>query len=154
MSDDPRDGIEAFELGAMEFVAKPFSTDELVLRVRRLARSGTQIVLRGDLAELGLPALLTMFELQRKSGQLIVYRADAQGWIDLDEGRIVNARSTELISDPRAVLMALLDWTAGQFELSTSRDTELPSSDLALPITHLLLEHARQRDEARRLVAI
>jgi DNA-binding response OmpR family regulator len=156
MSDDPRDGIEAFELGAMEFVAKPFSTDELVLRVRRLARSGSQVVLRGDLAELTLPALLTMFELQRKSGQLIVYRADAQGWIDLDDGRIVNAHSTELIADPRAVLMTLLDWTTGQFELSTSRDPELSSGalSLALPITHLLLEHARQRDEARRLVAI
>lgn len=154
MSDDPRDGIEAFELGAMEFVAKPFSTDELVLRVRRLARSGSQVVLRGDLAELGLPALLTMFELQRKSGQLVVFRADAQGWIDLDDGRIVNARSTELIADPRAVLMSLLDWTTGQFELSTSRETELPSPELALTITHLLLEHARQRDEASRLVAI
>jgi DNA-binding response OmpR family regulator len=154
MSDDPRDGIEAFELGAMEFVAKPFSTDELVLRVRRLARSGSQIVLRGDLAELGLAALLTMFELQRKSGQLIVYQAEAQGWIDLDDGRIVNARSTELIADPHAVLMDLLDWTTGQFELSTRRDREQPELALALPITHLLLEHARRRDEASRLVAI
>jgi DNA-binding response OmpR family regulator len=152
MSDDPRDGIEAFELGAMDFVAKPFLTDELVLRVRRLARTTSQIVFRGDLAELGLPALLTMFELERKSGQLRLHRADAMGWIDLDEGRIVNARSTQLISDPRSVLMSLLDWTTGQFELSNNR--EPVTGDLALPITHLLLEHARQRDEASRLVAI
>lgn len=159
MSDDPRDGIEAFELGAMDFVAKPFSADELVLRVRRLVRATPQVVFSGDLGELGLPALLTMFEHERKSGQLVVNRLgsahdiSATGWIDLDDGRIANARSTELLADPRTVLMSLLDWTAGTFELSNHREA-LPDCELALSITHLLLEHARLRDEASRGIAI
>lgn len=154
MSDDPRDGIEAFELGAMDFVPKPFSTDELVLRVRRLVRATQQVVFRGDLTELGLPALLTMFELERKSGQLLLRHGNARGCIDLECGRIVNASSSELSADPRSVVMNLLDWPTGQFELSTSRDVELPPCELALSITHLLLEHACQRDEASRLLAI
>jgi DNA-binding response OmpR family regulator len=154
MSEDPRDGIQAFELGAMDFVTKPFSTAELVLRVRRLVRGPGTVVFSGDLAEIPLPALLTMFELERKSGQLALHRPSGDAWIDLEDGRIVNARSTEDPADPRTVVMHLLDWTTGSFELSTSRDTELPPCDLALSITHLLLEHARQRDEARRLMAM
>jgi len=160
MSEDPRDSVEAFELGAMDFVAKPFSTDELVLRMRRLVRRAPQIVFSGDLSEVSLPALLTMFEHERKSGQLVVRRLgsahglEANAWIDLEDGRIVNARSTELVADPRGVLMSVLDWTAGQFELSTNHDAQLPPCELALPITHLLLEHARQRDEGRRQLAV
>ena len=154
MSDDPRDGVEAFELGAHDFVAKPFSTDELVLRVRRLVRGTQHVVFRGELGELGLPALLTMFEHERKSGQLVLTRGTATGWIDLDGGRIVNVRSTELISDPRSVLMSLLDWTDGQFELSAGCDARLPACELAMPITHLLLEHARRHDEANRQLAM
>lgn len=155
MSDDPRDGIAAFERGAHDFVTKPFSTDELVLRVHRLARGATTppVVFRGDLGELGLPALLTMFEHERKSGQLVVRCAGATGWIDLADGRIVDARTTALAADPWDVLMHLLDWTAGEFALSTVRG-ELPRCELALPITHLLLEHARRRDEATRPLAM
>src|SRR5512139_152547 len=153
MSEDPRDGIAAFERGAMDFVTKPFSTDELVLRVRRFVRGTPQVVFAGDLSEIGLPALLTMFEHERKSGQLVICHGVATGWIDLEDGRIVNARSTELIADPRSVLMHLLDWTSGRFELSTNPETRLPC-ELALPITHLLLEHARHRDESGGRVAI
>jgi DNA-binding response OmpR family regulator len=154
MSDDAADGITAFERGAMDFVTKPFSTSELVLRVRRLVRGPRQVVFRGDLAELGLPALLTLFEQERKSGQLVLTRDDTTAWIDLEDGRIVNARSTELIADPHAVLLSLLDWPEGRFELSASQDRELPAHDLAQTVTHLLLDHARRRDEARRSLAM
>jgi hypothetical protein len=110
-------------------------------------------VFRGNLDEIPLPALLTMFELERKAGQLVLTHGQYTAWIDLDDGRIVNARSTELIADPRTVIMKLLDWTSGQFELSTSRD-DLTACELAMPITHLLLEHARRQDEASRPLAM
>ncbi|HLL20476.1 MAG TPA: DUF4388 domain-containing protein, partial [Kofleriaceae bacterium] len=153
MSDDPRDGIQAFELGAMDFVAKPFSTDELVLRIRRLVRGEGNVVFGGELSEIGLPALLTMFELERKSGQLVLRQGHATAWIDLEDGRIVNARATDIVADPLNVVMRLLDWPTGRFELSTTR-AALPACELALPITHLLLEHARRRDEANRALAM
>jgi DNA-binding response OmpR family regulator len=154
MSEDAGDGIVAFERGAMDFVTKPFATNELVLRARRLVRGPRQVVFRGELSELGLPALLTLFEHERKSGQLVLTRDDTTAWIDLEAGRIVNARSTELIADTHTVLMSLLDWQTGHFELSASQDHGLPACDLALPITHLLLEHARRRDEALRPLAM
>ena len=70
-------------------------------------------------------------------------------WIDFVDGRIVRARSTEVAADSRTVVMNVLDWQAGYFELSTGG--AIPAvADLDTTITHLLLEHARLRDEAPR----
>ena len=151
MSDDVDHSVEALERGAMDFVAKPFSTDELVLRVRRLVRP-RPVVFRGDLRELRLTTLLTLFEHERKSGQLVVHRGGESAWIDLSKGRVIDARSTELEGDTRTVLHAVLDWQTGWFELSPAPPA-LPAPD-ALPITHLLLEHACRRDEAHRPIAM
>ncbi|HEU4729739.1 MAG TPA: response regulator [Kofleriaceae bacterium] len=145
--------LQAFQLGAMDFIPKPFTVLEVILRARRLARASQRdsgrVVLRGALAELGLPSLLTMFEQERKSGQLTLTRDQVVAWIDFTEGKIVRARSTEIDADSRTVLMNVLDWQAGYFELAAG--SALPSSpDLSASVTHLLLEHARLRDEAAR----
>src|SRR5207237_10116009 len=99
--------------------------------------------------ERGLPALLTMFEHERKSGQLSVTRDHFVGWIDFLEGKILRARSTELEADSHPVLMALLDWKDGYFELSAGAPA-IAAPELQTTVTHLLLEHARLRDEAQR----
>jgi len=56
--------LQAFQLGAADFIPKPFTVLEVILRARRWARASRRdperIVLRGALAELGLPSLLTM----------------------------------------------------------------------------------------------
>jgi hypothetical protein len=44
--------------------------------------------------------------------------------------------------------MGVLDWRDGYFELSHTNASVTP--ELELTITHLLLEHARLRDEANR----
>jgi len=45
--------------------------------------------------------------------------------------------------------MNVLDWQAGYFELSAGTPA-VASPDLDITVTHLLLEHARRRDEAAR----
>ena len=64
--------LQAFQLGAMDFIPKPFTVLEIILRARRWAKASRsdpeRIVLRGTLDELDLPSLLTMFEQGRKSG--------------------------------------------------------------------------------------
>jgi DNA-binding response OmpR family regulator len=145
--------LQAFQLGAMDFIPKPFTVLEVILRARRWARAGqrdnTRVLLRGTLEELGLPSLLTMFEQERKSGQLSVTRDHFVAWIDFVEGKIVRARSSEVEADSHSVLMSVLDWQNGYFELSSTTNTpEKP--ELESTITHLLLEHARLRDEATR----
>jgi DNA-binding response OmpR family regulator len=145
--------LQAFQLGAMDFIPKPFTVLEVILRARRWVRASQRdsgrIMLRGALTELGLPSLLTMFEQERKSGQLALTRDQVVAWIDFAEGKIVRARSTEIDADSRTVLMNVLDWQAGYFELSAG-SVAVAKPDLDSTVTRLLLEHARLRDEAAR----
>ena len=144
--------LQAFQLGAADFIPKPFTVLEVILRARRWAlftqRDATRIILRGTLAELGLPSLLTIFEQERKSGQLSLTHNEHLAWIEFSEGKIVHARSTELEADVKTTLMRLLDWRDGYFELASGAPSDKAQS--VTSITHLLLEHAQMRDESRR----
>lgn len=148
-SEQPSDIDLAFEAGAMDFIAKPFTAVEVVARARRLPTAqpvaSDRVVLRGSLAELGLPALLTMLEIERKTGRLVLFGAQT-AWIDVVDGRIIGAGASGLSAPARAVMMALLDWTHGTFELLVTVPDHA-DTDVVYPITHLLLEHARIRDE-------
>jgi DNA-binding response OmpR family regulator len=145
--------LQALQLGAMDFIPKPFTVLEVILRARRWARASQRdterIVLRGTLAELGLSSLLTMFEQERKSGQLAVTREHSVAWIDVQEGKIVRARSSELDGDSHQILMHVLDWRDGYFELSSGNSGPI-KPEIDRTITHILLDHARMRDEAMR----
>lgn len=145
--------LQAFQLGAMDFIPKPFTVLEVILRARRWARASQRdperVVLRGTLGELGLPSLLTMFEQERKSGQLSVTHDHFVAWIDFVEGKIVRARSSELDAGSHPVLMAVLDWKEGYFELAAGTPVQT-QPELEASVTHLLLEHARLRDETPR----
>jgi len=114
--------LQAFQLGAADFIPKPFTVLEVILRARRWARASQRdterVVLRGALTQVGLPSLLTMFEQERKTGQLSITRDQLVAVIDFAEGKIVRARSSELDTDSHSVMMSLLDWKQGYFELS------------------------------------
>ncbi len=147
-SADAADLAPAFERGAKDFIHKPFSTVELLGRCQRvIADSHQRVILRGDLAELGLPALLVMLEQERKSGRLVLTGEHA-AWIELANGAIVGAGCASSDADMCSVVMALLDWRAGSFELLSAAPTRGDAA-IALPITYALLEHARQTDERR-----
>ena len=151
-SEQPADIDAAFEAGAMDFIAKPFTAIEVVARARRLPTAQPvttdRVVLRGSLAELGLPALLTMMEQERKTGRLVLFGAQT-AWIDVIDGRIAGAGCSGVSAPTRAVMMSLLDWTHGTFELLVTVPDHT-DDDVVYPITHLLLEHARITDERRR----
>lgn len=151
-SEQPADIDAAFEAGAMDFIAKPFTAIEVVARARRLPTAQPvttdRVVLRGSLAELSLAALLTMMELERKTGRLVLFGAHT-AWIDVIDGRIAGAGCSGITAPTRAVVTSLLDWMHGTFELLVTVPDHT-DDDVVYPITHLLLEHARISDERRR----
>jgi DNA-binding response OmpR family regulator len=146
--------LQAFQLGAADFIPKPFTVLEVILRARRWARASQRdterVVLRGALTEINLPTLLQMFEQEKKTGQLSITRDQLVAWIDFVAGKIVRARSSEADGDPREIIMKVLDWKQGYFELITGTSSFAGTPEIETTVTHLLLEHARIRDEASR----
>src|SRR5262249_40404805 len=143
--------LQAFQLGAADFIPKPFTVLEVILRARRWARvmrrDPERVVLRGTLSDVNLPSLLQMLEGEKKTGQLSITRDQLVAWIDFVEGRIVRAHSSEVDGDAREVLMTVLDWKHGFFELSTGAPAP-GKIELDATVTQLLLEHAQIRDES------
>ena len=111
-------------------------------------------MLRGTLTDVQLPTLLQMFEQDKKTGQLSVTRDQLVAWIDFVDGKIVRARSSELEGDARTIVMTVLDWKHGYFELAGGAPLSAAPGEPLSSITHLLLEHARLRDEAAAIVGV
>jgi CheY-like chemotaxis protein len=148
---EPSDIEPAFERGAADVIMKPFVLVEAIARVRRVAatpKHTERVLLGGSIGDLGLASVLTMMELETKTGRLVCSNGHA-AWIDIVDGRIVDAGWSLDSSHPRVVVLALLDWQQGTFKLvpgpARPRDTQL-----AMSVTQLVLEQARLRDEASR----
>jgi CheY-like chemotaxis protein len=151
MTRDASDFAPAFERGAADAILKPFSMLEVISRARRVAQQPRRLEkmsLAGSVADLELGVVLSMLEQQRKTGRIVVSNGHA-GWIDIVDGRVVDAGWSIDKSHPRTIVMTMLGWKHGTFKLSTS-PARRRDVDLALPITHLLLEQARLADEAAR----
>jgi DNA-binding response OmpR family regulator len=147
--------LQAFQLGAADFIPKPFTVLEVILRARRWARASQRdterVVLRGTLAEVSLPTLMQMFEQEKKTGQLSLTRDQLVAWIDFIDGRIVRARSSESDGSARDIVLKVLDWRHGYFELSSGNPAPAAKNESGNSVTHLLLEHARVRDEEAKV---
>jgi CheY-like chemotaxis protein/Tfp pilus assembly protein PilZ len=143
--------LEAFRAGVRDYIPKPFLDEELVIRVHRVAAPSTPATsfgLRGNLVDIGLGTLLSLFEFERKSGVLLLLRGGEIGRVFVAEGRLLKCEmSTGNGAPGKERLMRLLDWRDGQFEFTPAavggRD------EIGASVTQLLLEHARTRDEAK-----
>ena len=149
--------LEAFRLGASDYITKPFHEEELVIRVRRVAlsaaRSGErETTLRGSLREISVATLLSLLEFEHKSGIALVTTPGHLARLFVAAGRVVKVEADSLGDDAVTAMMTVLDWHQGRFEFITC---EVAGTDeLGMPTSQILLEHARLRDEARRPVVV
>lgn len=154
VSDDGSDHarLAAFRMGVRDYVTRPFLDEELVIRVRRATaipprRIPDGAMLRGDLSEISIATLLSLFEFERKSGLLVCVAGTQAARLSIASGRILRIEGG-VGSDPRVRVMDVLDWNRGHFEFSGGDVSG--ADEIGLPTTQLLLEHARVRDEAHR----
>ena len=143
--------LEAFRAGIRDYIPKPFLDEELIIRIHRVVAPTAPIAnpgLRGNLVDIGLGTLLSLFEFERKSGILLLLRDGEIARLFVSEGKILKVESSAgsgVPKAPRQRLMALLDWQAGQFEFSPCAIGG--KDELNASVTAMLLEHARLQDE-------
>ena len=140
--------LEAFRAGVRDYIPKPFLDEELVIRIHRVVAPLAPVAnpgLRGNLVDIGLATLLSLFEFERKSGILLLLRNGEIARVFVADGHILKVEANRIHGPAKQRLMMLLDWQDGQFEFSPcsigGRD------ELGIPVTQLLLEHAKLRDE-------
>jgi len=153
MSGNPSDivRLRAYREGVRDFVQKPFTDEELIIRLRRVVRPGRpvseKVVLRGNLPDIGVATLLSMFEFEQKSGILALLKPDAAARLFLATGRIVKVEAS-VGGTPLDQVMHVLGWATGTFEFTACE--VIGEDELRRSTTALLLEHARISDERRR----
>jgi hypothetical protein len=86
--------------------------------VRPTVVGSARAILRGELDKVGLPTLLTIVEMERRSGIFVLSRGRQLGRLHVREGRIIRA-STEGAQRCRGeeAIYEMLTWPDGRFEL-------------------------------------
>ncbi len=156
--DSAEDRIRGFKIGADDFIPKTCASEEFQMRVQRALERGSQVQtnmrksnrersgMTGDLAVIGPASLLTLLEMERKTGELFLKRQQEEVKVCLRAGRVVDAAC---VGDPSIVgaecIYRVLSWSAGEFFLTS---TVIDGPDrIGIPTTHLLMEGARRMDE-------
>jgi hypothetical protein len=103
--------------------------------------------LRGELDQISLASVLTVLEMERKTGILLVERPDETARIFLRRGRVIRAAVDAPELHGTAAVYALLAWEGGAFDFLAGDVGGI--DDIQTSTTFLLMEGARRLDEAR-----
>jgi hypothetical protein len=111
--------------------------------------AAARAVLRGELDKFGLSTVLTLLEMERRTGLLVIKRARQTVRMEVRGGQVVRARceGARQPTGADAIYLAL-GWPDGQFQLfdtgvHTGRD------EIGMRTAFLLMEGMRRLDEAR-----
>lgn len=142
----------ALDQGAELFLEKPRSQDgyeTLFATLNELASLPHQEGFRGVLRQVGLPDLIQMECLGRKSSVLEVANGQVRGLIYVDQGAIVHAQLGTIRGEP--AFNNLLCLRGGEFNLKPF--TPPPERSISAQWEFLLMEAVRMRDELAELSA-
>ncbi|HEU5393874.1 MAG TPA: response regulator [Candidatus Methylomirabilis sp.] len=155
-----KDKVRGLQLGAEDYVTKPFHFDELLVRVKKVLRKseaeksekggGGSAGVKGKLRDMSLVNLIQFLELEKKTGILSILSEGRSGHLYFQDGKIVNALQGSLRGE--GAVYRLLSWSDGDFELE-SLGTTPPSGPAQISRGNqaLIMEGLRRVDETARL---
>lgn len=147
--------LRGYQLGVDDYLAKPFDGVELTARVERVlershaAQEAQAHGMHGDLSRVSLPSLLSLADMERRSGVLQLMHEGEKATLHLRDGAVVRIDLAEEFDKLTGVqrFFHVLDWQHGSFELVHIE--VLANDTMQLPTSYVLLEHARISDERR-----
>ncbi|MBK8937681.1 MAG: response regulator [Polyangiaceae bacterium] len=161
--DDREHRLEGFQVGGDAYLTKPFRIDEVVAQVDALIQMAarlrkarqtltsmppTSAAMLGDLAQMSVGTLLTLLDLERRSGVLELKCGDEKALIRIASGSVVSTTLSGVDVPALDALRRAMSWTSGKFSFSPSEQAA-PGGDGGSPINALLMEAARLEDEER-----
>ena len=135
---------------------KPFNLDEVLGRIEHIFRRSEAAKdlkndaqeIEGSLSQLGIPDLMQILGMNKRSGKLSLERGNERGEIIVGEGRPVNARLGRV--EGEKALFRMLTWNEGSFTFAPGTSGGKPR--ITRGMDDALMEGMRQADEVNRLL--
>jgi DNA-binding response OmpR family regulator len=160
--------LKGFRVGADMYLERPYTNEEVVAQIEALIEMAERlrdfeaapspanepssralgIILKGDIARMSVPTVLTMLEMERRTGELMIECDDGSTAIFfLQDGGCTGARYQNMRATPVDTLRHVLTWNVGKFHFMVT-DHKSGQRETPLSMSHLLLEASRLNDEA------
>jgi len=147
---DIDDRVTGLEMGADDYITKPFSIKELKAKVKSISRKLRDLKNRGSLEgllnEVDLVDVIQLIEMSRKTGTLVLESRKTSGEIFFNDGQAVFARTDRW--DGIEAFYTMLAWRDGSFKLDHSPVGSDPNINIQGGM-ELLMEGVRCMDEMR-----
>ena len=146
--------LSGYQLGVDDYIPKPCRADEILARVDRAVQRSLAAPpplaehkwLHGDLEQVSLPAVLTLLEIEKKTGALVV-DGDGTGRVLFRDGRPIRVEVYGKQGGPHELIADMLTWKKGSFEFQPEK---VEGDDLGVGVMQLLIDAARRTDEQKR----
>jgi DNA-binding response OmpR family regulator len=165
--DDEQSRLEGFHVGADVYMTKPFRVDEVVAQVDALVQMATRLrarrdsmlsmppgahatAIEGDLGQMSIATVLTVLEMERRTGTFEVSSKKRKAQIDIARGCVVDGAVGGTRVSALAALRTMLGWNVGRFSFTPSAHREPPSTSMKTSLGAFLIEAMRLADEETR----
>lgn len=162
--DDREHRLEGFQVGGDVYLTKPFRIDEVVAQVGALLQMADRMrasrgpvpsippptmeaAMVGDLSQVSIATVLTLLDMERRSGRLEVTSGSEKAMFVVSSGNITQAKHAGEVREPLDLIRAVLAWKKGRFTFKP--DAEDAGHMQNSSINALLMEAVRLEDELR-----
>jgi DNA-binding response OmpR family regulator len=169
--DDEQSRLEGFHVGADVYIAKPFRVDEVVAQIQALVAMATRLrhrrdsmmslppagvspsAIEGDLAQMSIATVLTVLEMERRTGTFEVVSKKRRAQLDIVKGHVIEGTVGGTRVAALQAMRTMLAWNVGRFSFIPTPEREAPGAPQGSGNASLgafLIEAMRLHDEAVR----